>query len=148
MSRMRIGELAKRLDLNPQTIRYYERIGLLPEPERTDSGYRMYGEEDEARLRFVKNARGVGLTLGEVREVLAFHERGEVPCSYVTEVIARRAEEVERRIAELTEFKARLDVLYERALERPAREPRPHGYCHIIEGERGAGRELSGVPRA
>ncbi|CAN5807475.1 hypothetical protein BH20ACT11_BH20ACT11_01020 [soil metagenome] len=64
---MKIGQLARHLDLNRQTIRYYERIGLLPEPERTESGYRAYGPEDERRLRFVKNARSIGLPLGEVK---------------------------------------------------------------------------------
>ena len=130
---MKIGELARRLDLNTQTIRYYERIGLLPEPERTESGYRVYGGEDERRLRFIKNARSAGLTLGEVKEVLAFHERGEPPCAYVTEAIARRAEEIERQIGELIEFKRELDRLHERALNVSTGEPRPQDYCHIIE---------------
>jgi DNA-binding transcriptional MerR regulator len=133
---MRIGELAGQLGLNTQTIRYYERIGLLPEPERTESGYRAYGREDASRLRFVKTARDAGLTLGEVKEVLAFHERGEPPCGYVTEAIARRAEEIERQIAELTEFKRELDRLHERALNLPAKEPGPQNYCHIIEIEK------------
>lgn len=138
MAEMKIGELAKRLDLNAQTIRYYERIGLLPEPGRTEAGYRAYGEEDESRLRFVKSARSVGLTLGEVKEVLAFHERGEAPCEYVTGTIARRAREVERQIVELTQFKEELDRLHERAREQPAREREAGGFCHIIEGsERG-----------
>ncbi len=130
---MRIGKLARRLDLNTQTIRYYERIELLPKPKRTESGYRAYGEEDERRLRFIKNARSAGLTLGEVKEVLAFHERGEAPCVYVTEAIARRAEEIERQIAELTEFRRELDRLHERAVNASAREPRPQDYCHILE---------------
>lgn len=133
MAEMKIGQLALRLDLNTQTIRYYERIGLLPEPERTEAGYRAYGQEDERRLRFVKNARSVGLPLGEVKEMLALHERGEAPCDYVTEAIVRRAEEVERQIAELTEFKYELDRLHERAREQPDREPQPREYCHIIE---------------
>ncbi|MGH3088931.1 MAG: heavy metal-responsive transcriptional regulator [Rubrobacteraceae bacterium] len=130
---MRVGELAKKLDLNTQTIRYYERIGLLPEPERTESGYRAYGEADERRLRFVKSARNSGLSLGEVKEVLALRERGEAPCSYVTETIARRAGEVERQIAELKRFKRDLDRLYEQARKRPARESGSQGYCHILE---------------
>lgn len=137
VANMRIGELAGRLVLNAQTIRYYERIGLLPKPERTEAGYRAYEEEDERRLRFVKNARNAGLTLGEVKEVLAFHERGEAPCEYVTEAIARRAEEVERQISELTEFKGELDRLYARAREQVRREPGPRGYCHILENGRG-----------
>lgn len=142
MGGMRIGELAKRLDLNTQTIRYYERIGLLPEPERTEAGYRAYGEEDERRIRFIKNARNAGLTLGEVKEVLAFHERGDVPCEYVTGAIARRAEEVERQIAELTEFKGDLDRLYARAKEQVKRGSGPQGYCHILEN--GGGRPRAG----
>lgn len=132
MAEMRIGELAKRLDLNAQTIRYYERIGLLPKPARTEAGYRAYGEKDEKRLRFVKNARNSGLGLGEVKEVLDLHERGETPCGYVTEAIARRAEEVERQIAELTEFKEELDRLHERAREQRDPVPGSGRYCHII----------------
>ncbi len=132
---MKIGKLAQRLGLNTQTIRYYERIELLPEPERTKSGYRAYGEGDERRLRFIKNARSAGLTLGEIKEVLAFHERGEAPCAYVTEAIARKAEEIERQIAELTEFKRQLNRLQGKAVHASTREPQPQGYCHIIETE-------------
>lgn len=129
---MKIGELAKKLGLNTQTIRYYERVGLLPKPERTEAGYRLYGEADERRLRFIRNARNVGLTLGEIKEVLAFHERGEPPCAYVIETIARQAEEVERQISELTKFKSELDRLYERARKKPPQEPALGSYCYII----------------
>ncbi len=73
------------------------------------------------------------MALGEVKEILALHERGEAPCRYVTEAIARRAEEVERQIAALTQFKEELDGLYERARKQPAPEPQQGGYCHIIE---------------
>lgn len=132
MEGLRIGELAKKVDLNTQTIRYYERIGLLPEPDRTESGYRLYEEDDERRLRFIRNARNVGLTLGEVKEVLAFHERDEPPCAYVTEAIARRSAEVERQISELTKFKNELDRLYERARSEPLQEPESGSYCHIV----------------
>ncbi len=133
MSKMRIGELARRINVNTQTIRYYERIGLLPKPERTASGYRLYEKEDEKRVRFVKNARSLGLTLGEIKEVLAFHERGEIPCAYVMEVIARQSEEIERQIAELTQCKRDLDRLYDRAREQSIHELRSGKYCHIIE---------------
>ncbi|CAN5780839.1 heavy metal-responsive transcriptional regulator [soil metagenome] len=129
---MQIGVLATNVGVNTQTIRYYERVGLLPEPERSDAGYRLYGVEDERRLEFIKNARNVGLTLGEVKEVLAFHERGEPPCAFVTRTIARRSEEIERQISELTEFKNELDRLYERACREPAQEPEDGSYCHII----------------
>ena len=140
MSEMRIGQLARRLGVNSQTIRYYERIDLLPEPGRTEAGYRLYGEEDERRLRFIKNARNVGLTLGEVKEILALHERGEPPCAYVTGAIARHTEEIERQIAELIEFKQDLDRLYKWAKEQPVRESQPNSYCHIIEDGRASDR--------
>ncbi|BBL80471.1 heavy metal-responsive transcriptional regulator [Rubrobacter xylanophilus] len=129
---MRIGELAKRLDLNPQTIRYYERIGLLPEPERTAAGYRSYSGEDLRRLKFIKRARSVGFSLGEIKEILAFHDRNEPPCVYVTETIARRAGEIERRIAELTNSKRELERLYEQAIKQPPKSD-ADSYCHIIE---------------
>lgn len=129
---MRIGELAERVGVDAQTIRYYERIGLLPEPERTAAGYRSYSGEDIGRLGFIKRARSVGLSLGEIKEILALHERNESPCVYVTETIARRAEEIDRRIAELAKLKQELEHLYERAREQPPK-PDADSYCHIIE---------------
>ena len=75
---MRIGELAGRLGVNPKTIRYYESIGLLPDPGRTPSGYRVYDEDAVDRLRFIRTAQRLGVTLDEVKEILGFRERGEV----------------------------------------------------------------------
>ncbi len=76
---MRIGELGERLGVNTKTIRYYESIGLVPEPERTSSGYRIYSEADVERLVFIKSAQRLGLALDEVREILALRERGRRP---------------------------------------------------------------------
>ena len=134
---MRIGELAERVGADAQTIRYYERIGLLPAPGRTQSGYRVYGEGDERRLRFIRSGRSIGLTLREIGEVLAFQERGEPPCAYVIETLADRAREVENRIAELTRFKHELEALLERVREQPGCDPRVTEYCRIIEGDEG-----------
>jgi len=130
---MRIGELAEQVHLNTQTIRYYERIGLLPAPERTESRYRVYRVADERRLRFIKSARNMGLTLREVKEVLAFHERGELPCAYVTQTLAGRAEEIGRQVADLLRFKDELELLVKRAQERMGCEQHEREYCDIIE---------------
>jgi MerR family transcriptional regulator, copper efflux regulator len=81
---MRIGELAKATAVNVQTLRFYEREGLLPEPSRTSSGYREYRERDVARVRFIRSCQQIGFTLRDVREVLELHrvlalrERAEV----------------------------------------------------------------------
>jgi DNA-binding transcriptional MerR regulator len=98
---MRIGELAARLGLNPRTIRFYEEIGVLPEPERRPSGYREYEEADEERLRFIRSAQSLGLSLDDIREILALKDRGEAPCPYVREVIDREASAIDERIREL-----------------------------------------------
>lgn len=78
---MRIGELAAELGLNPKTIRYYEEIGLLPEPRRTQAGYRLYDAADRERLRFILKAKAVGLTLEEIKLVLDVRSNGQPPCA-------------------------------------------------------------------
>jgi DNA-binding transcriptional MerR regulator len=98
---VRIGELAEHMALNPRTIRYYESIRLLPEPDRTASGYRAYDEADVERLAFIRSAQRLGLALDEIREVLALRERGEVPCGYVRELISKEIVDVDRRLEEL-----------------------------------------------
>lgn len=105
---MRIGELADRLGVNPKTIRYYESIGLLPNPERTPSGYRDYDEVAVGQLTFIRTAQRLGVTLDEVKEILAFRERGEAPCGYVRGVLDGQVDTIDRRIAELQELRGQL----------------------------------------
>lgn len=129
---LKIGQLAKQLDLNPRTIRFYEQVGVLPLPPRTDSGYRLYSHEDEERLRFVKTAQRVGLTLGEIKEVLAFRDRGDQPCRYVASVIEHRLAEINDRIRELRTLKEELSALKERMRNQGIAE-RDGSFCHYIE---------------
>lgn len=131
---MRIGELAERFALEPTTIRYYERIGLMPRPARAQSGYRAYGEEAAARLGFIRAAQSVGLTLGEIQEVLAFRDRGEAPCLHVASVIEKKAAELSERIAALEQMRQDLARLAKRAREARSGPDRETGFCHIIEG--------------
>src|SRR5947209_4275125 len=98
---MRIGELADRLHVTTKSIRFYESIGLLPEPARTPSGYRDYAEADAERLTFIKTAQRLGLSLDEIREIIAFCDRGEQPCGYVAELLHRQAVELDGRIREM-----------------------------------------------
>src|SRR5919109_145162 len=98
---MRIGELAERLGITTKAIRFYESIGLLPDPPRTPAGYRVYGEADAERLTFVKTAQRLGLRLDEITEIIAFRDRGEQPCAYVAEVLQRQLSELDGRIREM-----------------------------------------------
>ena len=126
---MRIGELAGELGLNPRTIRYYEAIGLLPAPERTGGNYRAYNAGDLERLRFIRAAQRLGLTLDEIREVLAFAERGEPPCGFVRDRLRAEVADIDQRIRDLQALRAELTDLEARAGKLP---PAADGYCPII----------------
>ena len=130
---MRIGELAERSGSETTTIRYYERIGLMPAPARTQSGYRDYGEDAAARLSFIRAAQSIGLTLGEIRETLAFRDRGETPCRHVAALIERNAEELRQRIFVLEDMRRELLRLAKKARATPD-EDSEATFCHIIEG--------------
>jgi DNA-binding transcriptional MerR regulator len=108
---IRIGELAKRFGLNPKTIRYYEAIGLLPQAGRSESGYRIYDEQDVERLSFIRRAKTLGLTLDEIRDILAGQQRGELPCSQVLDLIDRKIRVIDQRVADLVAFRAELSRL-------------------------------------
>jgi DNA-binding transcriptional MerR regulator len=129
---VRIGEVAECSGVSPTTIRYYEDIGLVPEPVRTASGYRDYSESAVARLSFIRAAQSIGLSLGEIREVLALRERGETPCPHVITLLDQRAAELAERIAALEQMRTDLVQLAEHARQLPAREDAD--FCHIIEG--------------
>ena len=129
---MRIGEVAQRSGVSVKTIRYYEDIGVLDPPQRTTSGYRDYDDNVLERLSFVRSAQTIGLKLGEIREIVAFHARGETPCAHVVALIDHRSAELSRRIAELERMKAELSRLARRARSLDPRDCHPSQVCHII----------------
>ncbi len=131
---MRIGELANTVGINPKTIRYYEEIGLLPPAPRTESGYRQYGGEDAERLEFIRSAQALGIALGEIKEVLAFRDRGAYPCPYVLRLIEAKLREVESRIQGLRFLAGDLKRLRKAATAFPPEKIAAKArYCHIIE---------------
>lgn len=132
---MRIGQLAERLGLNPRTIRFYESIGVLPEAVRTPSGYREYDEADLERLRFIKLAQSLGLSLDDIREILALRDRGEAPCPYVRRVIEKQAAVVEQRIRELQRMKSDLGRLRRTARSLPDQPVDDRCVCHILQNQ-------------
>ncbi len=131
---MLIGELAGRTGLSVKTLRYYEQVGVIDVAERTSGGYRYYDVGVLERLRFVRSAQAVGLTLGEIREIVAFRERGLSPCVHVLGVLESHAAEVDRRILELRHLRRELDALADRARALDPAECSPSTVCHIITG--------------
>lgn len=124
-----IGEVADRVGVNAKTIRYYEKIELIPQPARRPSGYRIYRAEDVDRIAFIRRAQHFGLSLDEIREVLEYREHGQRPCAFVLDAVRRHADEVDQRIAELTQLRAELAHLVDRAEEA---NDEPARYCQLL----------------
>lgn len=103
-----IGTLAKRTGTKVQTIRYYEQIGLLPEPGRTEGGQRRYGDDDLDRLAFIRHARQLGFTLEAIRELLDLSDNPCHSCADVDRIAHRQLKEVEARIARLVALRKEL----------------------------------------
>ncbi len=112
---MRIGELAEQADVSTKTIRYYESIGLLPEPERTESGYRDYATGSVERLRFIRDAQATGLTLAEISSVVELKGAGQTSCQHTTELLDRHLAELDAQIARMRAARDELASLAERA---------------------------------
>ncbi len=112
---MIIGELARWANVNPRTLRYYERIGVLTPTARTDAGYRLYTERDAARLAFIRRAQTLGLALTEIADIIAVREAGIVPCRHVRAIAETKAAAIDARIAELWALRGELTRLVERA---------------------------------
>ena len=127
---MRIGELARRLGLNPKTLRYWEEIGLLPPPGRNGSGYRVYTEEHLRLCEFIVKAKSVGFSLDEIKEILFLKFSGKTPCGCVEERIKEKIGEIDRLIEGLQAQRKILEELLRERREVPA------SVCPIIESIR------------
>ncbi|MDK1292525.1 MAG: heavy metal-responsive transcriptional regulator [Actinomycetota bacterium] len=116
---MRIGELGRRTGVPTKTIRYYEGIGLLAEPERAYNGYRDYHDDAVSRLRFIRDAQATGLSLTEIASILNLRSAGEGTCSHVVELLERHLEDLDRHIDNLQATRRQLVSLTERAKGPP-----------------------------
>jgi MerR family transcriptional regulator, copper efflux regulator len=101
MGQWTVGKLAKQASVNLKTIRYYEREGLLPEPPRTESGYRIYSSDAIRRVRFIKRAQELGFSLREINEILALRVDSKATASKVRERTEAKIADVERKIGSL-----------------------------------------------
>ena len=126
---MKIGELARLAGTNVETIRYYERDGLLPVPARSEGNYRIYGETHVQRLFFIRRCRGLDMTLDEIRVLLHFKESPQKNCADVNRLLDRHIGHVAQRMQELQELERQLKDLRERC-----GEARDAAHCGILDG--------------
>ena len=129
--RLKIGEVSKRSGIGIETLRFYEKSGLLSRPARSGSGYRMYGSDVLERLDFIKRAQVLGFSLDEIRQIIAEKGAGQSPCAAVREVVRRRLDELDERMAQMRRYRRELSG----ALAEWERAGDVEGHiCGLIEG--------------
>jgi DNA-binding transcriptional MerR regulator len=122
-----IGTLSERAGVNIETIRYYERAGVLPKAARGENGRRIYGEGDVRRLAFIRHARELGFELKAVRELLKLQEQPERSCKTASRLAATQLAAVESKIHRLTRLRDELDRMVKSCMNGRVAD------CHVIE---------------
>ena len=113
-------------------VRSHLSRGILDPPDRTASGYRNYDATAADRLGFIRAAQASGLTLGEIRSIVALRDRGVTPCGHVLQLLTARAAELDRRIAELRRLRGELRRLVERGEDLDPADCDPRRVCHLL----------------
>lgn len=108
-----VGRLAERTGVSPDTLRYYEKMGLIKAASRSQSGYRIYGEDAERILQFIKGAKTLNFTLEEIRQLLTLNRSDKATCAEVLKHTSGKITEAEQKIRELKEVKRILSALVE-----------------------------------
>ena len=132
-AKMKIGELARRTGFSTKAIRYYELLRLLPEPDRTESGYRLYGQKDVERLEFIEKAKHLGFSLEDIRDILVLDERQERPCVHVLALLDQKLKQVDDVLRDLKVFRKELAGLRTESAEQIERLPADAAICGIVE---------------
>jgi DNA-binding transcriptional MerR regulator len=126
---LRVAELARAVGVRTDTIRYYERVGLLPPPARTATGYRDYDAGAVDRLQFIQGAQRLGLRLVDIGHLLAVRDTGHCPCEPAGELLRRRLDEVDAEIARLTALRAEMAAMAAALPQADCPAPTPGTWC-------------------
>jgi DNA-binding transcriptional MerR regulator len=105
---LKIGEVSKRSGVGIETLRFYERLGLLGRPSRTESGYRLYDDATLERLDFIKRAQVLGFSLAEIAQIITHKHAGQSPCAEVREIVRARLRELDQRMKEMQRYRKEL----------------------------------------
>ena len=130
---MLVQEIADITDVTAETVRYYTRIGLLNPEQKAENGYREYDQQDLERLRFVRNARHLGFTVRDIKQILDHAELGNSPCPLVREIIQERVEELQHQIEREQKLLARMKTAMSAWKEMEDGVPDGHTVCSLIE---------------
>jgi len=131
---VKVSQLAKMLNVAPDTVRFYTRIGFIRPNINEMNGYKEYGDKDLRRLRFVLCARHLGFTVKDIGNLLVQADGGKSSCSMVRELIQRRLEETEQQFEETLALRNRMKMAIEDWKYKPDMEPTGDMICHLIEG--------------
>ncbi len=132
-----IGQLAQLAGVKRDSVRFYERNGLLPKPPRSANGYRAYDEAAVTRLRFIKKAQSLGFSLDEVRRILTLRGQGSATCRSVLAIAEATLAETEIKLRDLQEFRDALAANVRRWKKLPARRKCAAEFCDLIESSNG-----------
>jgi DNA-binding transcriptional MerR regulator len=127
-----VGEVSRRLGLNTQTLYFYERIGLIPNPRRTAAGYRLYDQPDLERLSFITQAKTLGLSLDEIKELLKMQEGQQLSCQDVHDRLLKKVQDIDDTIAKLQALRAQLTPILDRC-QRSLSHPQSGQDCVVFQ---------------
>lgn len=127
---LKIGDVAKLTGIGIETLRFYERSGLLSRPARTDGGYRLYDQEALDTLNFIKRAQTLGFTLDEIRRIIAESQAGQSPCDEVREIVRQRLAELDTRLEQMQRYR---DALARTLSQWDKRGKADGHFCGLIE---------------
>lgn len=124
----RSGDISKLCSVNKETLRYYERKGLIAEPVRSDAGYRLYPEDSINRIKFIKRIQELGFTLSEINKLLGVVDKDDVRCADMNDFVVQKLQEVQFKIRDLQRIETMLKDLQNRCPDKKAIHD-----CPIIE---------------
>jgi DNA-binding transcriptional MerR regulator len=142
---LKIGELAHKAGVTAKAIRFYERKRILPPAKRGTNRYRLYGDDAVEMLRFIKQASGLGLTLAEIKDIIAIRQGGRPPCRHVHGLLRDKAVELDRKLKDLVDVRSRIRHSLSAWDRRPPKGPTvcPHIHTPAGRGRQALTREAS-----
>ena len=128
-----VSELSKATQVTPDAIRHYVSIGLLTPSRSPDNGYKLFGDGDIRKVKFIRRAKGLGFTLRDIQNIFDNSHDGLSPCPAVRDIIQQRINENRSKLAELNSLQQRMDDALEKWQSMPDGEPDGEAICHLIE---------------